>query len=154
MFGILNLHKSSGISSRRAVDIIQRLVRPAKAGHAGTLDPLASGVLVVCVGPATRLIEYVQRMPKSYRGTFLLGQESNTEDIEGDVVSLIDPPVPSRDELERAARRADRHDPTASAGLFGPQGRRPPSLRPGPRRPASGTGPTSDHDPRARGRRL
>ncbi len=55
------------MTSRQAVDLVQRLARPAKAGHAGTLDPLATGVLVVCVGAATRLIEYVQRMPKRYR---------------------------------------------------------------------------------------
>ncbi len=75
--GILNLDKPSGMTSRRAVDMVQRLVRPAKVGHAGTLDPLATGVLVVCVGAATRLIEYVQRMPKSYIGTFLLGRQSD-----------------------------------------------------------------------------
>src|SRR5262245_52179412 len=66
--GVLNLSKPSGMTSRRVVDLVQRLVRPAKAGHAGTLDPLASGVLVVCVGSATRLIDYVQRMPKRYTG--------------------------------------------------------------------------------------
>ena len=74
--GILNIDKPAGMTSRRAVDMVQRLVRPAKVGHAGTLDPLATGVLVVCVGAATRLIEYVQRMPKSYVGTFLLGRQS------------------------------------------------------------------------------
>ena len=78
------------MTSRRVVDVVQRLVRPAKAGHAGTLDPLATGVLVVCVGSATRLIEYVQRMPKSYLGTFLLGRKSATEDVEGEVVELIE----------------------------------------------------------------
>ena len=70
--GLLNLNKPTGLTSRRVVDLVDRLVRPAKAGHAGTLDPLASGVLVVAIGPATRLIEYVQRLPKLYTGTFLL----------------------------------------------------------------------------------
>jgi tRNA pseudouridine55 synthase len=79
--GILNINKPVGMTSRDAVDMVQRLVRPAKVGHAGTLDPLAAGVLVVCVGSATRLIEYVQRMPKSYIGTFLFGRWSETEDI-------------------------------------------------------------------------
>jgi tRNA pseudouridine55 synthase len=87
-YGLLNLNKPSGMTSRDVVDRVQRLVRPQKAGHAGTLDPLATGVLVVCVGPATRLIGYVQAMPKSYSGTFLLGRQSPTEDVEGEVTEL------------------------------------------------------------------
>ena len=85
--------------------MVQRLARPAKAGHAGALDPLATGVLVVCVGGATRLMEYVQRMPKRYVGTFLLGRQSATEDIEGDVTELPNAPVPTRDQIEAAAQR-------------------------------------------------
>jgi tRNA pseudouridine55 synthase len=103
--GILNIHKPAGMTSRRAVDVVKRLVRPAKVGHAGTLDPLATGVLVVCVGMATRLIEYVQRMPKSYVGTFIFGRQSNTEDIEGEVVELANPPVPALDQIQAAAKQ-------------------------------------------------
>jgi tRNA pseudouridine55 synthase len=99
MFGLLNLCKPSGMTSRDVVNRVQRLVKPHKVGHAGTLDPLASGVLVVCLGPATRLIEYVQRMPKRYLATFLLGRQSDTEDIEGQVVELANPPVPSEAEI-------------------------------------------------------
>jgi tRNA pseudouridine55 synthase len=87
-FGILNLHKPADITSRRAVDRVAKLVRPAKAGHAGTLDPLATGVLVVCVGKATRLIELVQEHPKSYHARFLLGRQSDTDDICGTVTEL------------------------------------------------------------------
>lgn len=94
MFGLLNLCKPSGVTSRDVVNRVQRLVKPHKVGHAGTLDPLASGVLVVCLGPATRLIEYVQRMPKRYRATFLLGRQSDTEDVEGVVVELTNPAIP------------------------------------------------------------
>jgi tRNA pseudouridine55 synthase len=103
--GILNVNKPAGITSRDAVDMVLRLARPAKVGHAGTLDPLATGVLLVCVGSATRLIEYVQRMPKSYTGTFLLGRSSATEDIDGPVTLLVDPPIPSRAQIEDAAGR-------------------------------------------------
>jgi tRNA pseudouridine55 synthase len=103
LFGLLNIHKPIGVTSRDVVNVVQRMVRPAKTGHAGTLDPLAEGVLVVCIGPATRLIEYVQRMPKRYRGEFLLGRESPTEDIEGPVTELVDPPIPTRDQLTAAA---------------------------------------------------
>ena len=99
MFGLLNLHKPAGITSRDAVNCVQRLVRPHKVGHAGTLDPLATGVLVIGVGPATRLVEYVQRMRKQYLATFLLGRESDTEDVEGDVRELIDPPTPTREAI-------------------------------------------------------
>ncbi len=100
--GLLNIDKPGGVTSRDVVNVVQKIVRPAKVGHAGTLDPLASGVLVVCIGSATRLIEYVQRMPKHYAATFLLGQQSPTDDTEGDVTPLDAPPIPSHDELTAA----------------------------------------------------
>src|SRR5205823_5221065 len=84
---------------------VQRLVRPHKVGHAGTLDPLATGVLIVAIGPATRLVEYIQRMPKTYQGTFLLGRTSNTEDVEGAVVELPNAAVPMREEILAAIPR-------------------------------------------------
>ena len=104
-YGLLNLNKPPGMTSRRVVDRVQKLARKLKAGHAGTLDPLATGVLVVCVGAATRLIEHVQQMRKCYTGTFLLGRESATEDVDGEVVELAEPPIPSRAEIEAAAAR-------------------------------------------------
>ena len=100
MFGILNVNKPAGWTSRDVVNRVQRLVRPAKAGHAGTLDPLATGVLVVCVGPATRLISYVQQMPKTYEATFLLGRTSPSEDVETEITELADAPQPSLAEIE------------------------------------------------------
>jgi tRNA pseudouridine55 synthase len=103
--GLLNINKPAGMTSRDAVDLVQRLARPAKVGHAGTLDPLATGVLVMCLGSATRLIEYVQRMPKCYVGTFLLGRHSPTEDVDGEVTLLTDPPIPSREQVESAAAK-------------------------------------------------
>jgi tRNA pseudouridine55 synthase len=105
MHGLLNINKPAGMTSRRAVDIVDRLTRPDKSGHAGTLDPLATGVLVVCVGAATRWIEYVQQMPKHYVGTFLLGRQSATEDTEGEVVKLPDQPRPTRNEIVETAGR-------------------------------------------------
>lgn len=99
--------------------MVQRLTRPAKAGHAGTLDPLASGVLVVCVGGATHLIEYVQRMRKRYVGTFLLGRQSPTEDIESEAVVLTDAKRPTLEEIQTAARgfvgRIEQRPPAFSA---------------------------------------
>jgi tRNA pseudouridine55 synthase len=73
------------MTSRDVVNILQRRLRPLKVGHTGTLDPLASGVLVLTIGKATRLTEYVQRMKKSYVGQFRFGFTSDTEDIEGNV---------------------------------------------------------------------
>ena len=90
------------MTSRDVVNRVQRMLRGVKVGHAGTLDPLATGVLVVCVGPATRLVEYVQRMRKQYSATFLLGKTSDTEDVEGEVIDLAEPPCPSRSEIESA----------------------------------------------------
>ena len=101
LFGFLNIDKPAGWSSRAAVSCVQRILRPAKLGHAGTLDPLATGVLVLGVGPATRLVERVQQMPKRYVATFLLGQESETEDTEGEIRFLDNPPNPTRQQLEK-----------------------------------------------------
>lgn len=84
--GLLNVHKPEGWTSRDVVNRVQCLVRPAKVGHAGTLDPLATGVLVVCIGSATRLISFVQDSAKRYRGRFRLGLASDSEDITGNVV--------------------------------------------------------------------
>jgi tRNA pseudouridine55 synthase len=100
-FGILNINKPAGITSRRVVDRVAKLVRPEKSGHAGTLDPLATGVLVVCVGKATRLIELVQEQPKSYQATFLLGRQSDTDDVSGTVTEVAVPREITRAEIER-----------------------------------------------------
>ncbi|NLE38047.1 MAG: tRNA pseudouridine(55) synthase TruB, partial [Pirellulaceae bacterium] len=98
--GLLNLNKPSGMTSRDAINRVQRLLpRKTKIGHAGTLDPLASGVLMTCIGSATRLIDYVQRMKKCYTGVFLLGRHSPTEDTDGEVAELVDPPIPTREAI-------------------------------------------------------
>lgn len=98
MFGVLNLNKPPEITSRDVVNIIQRIVRPAKVGHAGTLDPLATGVLLVCVGPATRLISVLQQAPKTYVADFRFGQRSDTDDSTGTVELVPDAqPVPEAD---------------------------------------------------------
>jgi tRNA pseudouridine55 synthase len=102
VFGILNIDKPRGLTSRDVVNGVQRLTRPHKAGHAGTLDPLATGVLVVCLGKATRLIQYVQQQPKRYLGEFQFGLASDTEDIEGEVTRVAEAHVPSADELQAA----------------------------------------------------
>jgi tRNA pseudouridine55 synthase len=97
--GFLNLNKPTGVTSRRVVDHVLRLVSRTKVGHAGTLDPLASGVLVVGLGNATRLIEWVQRMPKTYVATVRLGARSDTLDVDGQVVEAENPTIPDETDL-------------------------------------------------------
>jgi tRNA pseudouridine55 synthase len=122
-FGVLNINKPADWTSRDVVNRVQGLVRPAKAGHAGTLDPLATGVLVVCVGKATRLIEYVQQQPKPYEAGFLLGRRSDTDDVEGSVEELPSPPVPTREQIDSHLPRfmgtIDQRPPAYSAVKIG-----------------------------------
>ncbi len=74
--GLLVIDKPGGITSRNAVDQVIGWCPPGtRIGHTGTLDPLATGVLVLCFGKATRLADYVQRMRKTYRATFILGAQ-------------------------------------------------------------------------------
>jgi tRNA pseudouridine55 synthase len=82
--GLLVLDKPAGMTSREVVNRAQRwFPRGTRIGHAGTLDPLATGVLVLGVGTATKLLEYVQRMEKTYRAAVLLGARSDTDDADG-----------------------------------------------------------------------
>ena len=100
--GILNVNKPSGPTSRDVVNRVARILRRVKVGHAGTLDPLASGVLIVCIGSATRLIEFVQRMPKTYRTVIRLGARSDTLDADGRVTEVEQPRIPDEGEVRRA----------------------------------------------------
>jgi tRNA pseudouridine55 synthase len=84
VFGFLNINKPPHVTSRGAVNTIQKLIKPTRVGHAGTLDPLATGVLVLCVGPATRLTRFIQDQPKVYLADFELGVVSDTEDRYGE----------------------------------------------------------------------
>jgi tRNA pseudouridine55 synthase len=85
--GILNINKPSGITSYDVVACIKRLFHQKRVGHAGTLDPLASGVLPVCLGRATRVIEYISGAVKGYRAVLELGIETDTYDFDGKVLS-------------------------------------------------------------------
>lgn len=100
LFGVLNLYKPPGVTSRDVVNVVQRLVRPAKVGHAGTLDPMATGVLLVCVGPATRLVSILQQAPKTYLARFRFGQRSDTDDAEGEIEVVPDAVPFQREQLD------------------------------------------------------
>jgi tRNA pseudouridine55 synthase len=91
------LDKPSGLTSRDAVDrALPWFPRGTRIGHTGTLDPLATGMLVLCVGTATRLSEYVQRMDKTYRTALLLGARSDTDDADGQIEAAPAGPPPER----------------------------------------------------------
>jgi tRNA pseudouridine55 synthase len=99
----LNLNKPTDITSRDAVNRIQRLIRPVKCGHAGTLDPMATGVLLVCVGQATRMVSLLQELPKTYVSRFQLAVTSDTDDSSGKMTPANPPVVPlSEVEVRRA----------------------------------------------------
>src|SRR5262245_40391750 len=100
--GLLVVDKPGGMTSRAAVDRALRwFPRRTRIGHTGTLDPLATGVLVLCVGSATRLTEYVQRMAKTYRTTVLLGATSDTDDADGAQRPVVVERLPRRTDIER-----------------------------------------------------
>lgn len=84
--GLLLVDKPRGITSHDAVDLVRRALGTRKVGHAGTLDPLATGLLLVGVGRATRLLRFLGDLPKTYEGVLRLGVETDTLDAEGAVV--------------------------------------------------------------------
>ena len=92
MLGILLIDKPAGITSHDVVNAVRRKFGTRRVGHAGTLDPEATGLLVVAVGPATRFLQYLPLEPKEYLGTITFGEERDTQDSEGEVVSRK--PVP------------------------------------------------------------
>ncbi|MGN6546145.1 MAG: tRNA pseudouridine(55) synthase TruB [Aureliella sp.] len=104
--GLLVINKPAGISSRDCVNRVQKAAgdRKLKVGHAGTLDPMATGVLLVVVGEATRLVEQLHDLDKSYRADFQFGKSSDTLDIEGEIVLHPDDREPTREELEQACQ--------------------------------------------------
>jgi tRNA pseudouridine55 synthase len=98
--GLLVINKPGGMTSRAVVNRAQAwFPRGTKLGHTGTLDPLATGVLVLCVGPATRLAEYVQRMDKIYRTDVRLGAWSDTDDAEGQITAVMVEQPPSEEKV-------------------------------------------------------
>ena len=89
MFGFLNVYKPSAMTSHDVVAVLRRVIKIKQIGHTGTLDPFAAGVLPVCIGKATRLIEYLPD-DKAYSGTIQLGKSTTTYDIEGEGVNFSD----------------------------------------------------------------
>ncbi len=102
--GLLNIDKPFGMTSRQVVDHVIRVSGTKRIGHAGTLDPQATGVLVLLFGAATRLTEYVQRGRKQYRARFRFQMRSSTDDIWG-ACTPISGRIPTEAEVQQAARR-------------------------------------------------
>jgi tRNA pseudouridine55 synthase len=116
--GLLVVDKPRGLTSRDVVNRCQGwFPRGTRIGHTGTLDPLATGVLVLCVGVATRLAEYVQRLAKTYRAGILLGSRSDTDDAEGTVTRVACTTPPDRATVE-----------SCLSGFLGPLEQRPPTF--------------------------
>ena len=84
--GLLLVDKPRGVTSHDVVDVVRRGLGTRKVGHAGTLDPMATGLLLIGVGRATRLLRFLGALPKTYEGTLRLGVETTTLDADGDIV--------------------------------------------------------------------
>src|SRR3954470_7378446 len=88
--GVLPVDKAVGPTSHDAVAAVRRALKTREVGHTGTLDPFASGLLLVCVGRATRLAEYLTGLPKTYVATMRLGEATDTDDLTGEVIHSSD----------------------------------------------------------------
>ena len=97
--GVIPVEKPVGVTSRKVVDAVARAAGMSAVGHAGTLDPLAAGVMVVCLGHATKLVDFIHQQPKRYEAGFRLGCHSVSDDLETPVEEDADPPRPQRDEI-------------------------------------------------------
>ncbi len=97
--GWINLHKPVGITSTQALAVVKRALQPQKAGHAGTLDPLASGILPIALGEATKTVPYVQDSIKTYNFTVTWGEQRTTDDAEGTAMATSDA-RPARADIE------------------------------------------------------
>lgn len=93
MHFVINLDKPAGITSQEAVIKVKKIYKAKKAGHAGTLDPLATGVLIVCLNEATKAAGYLTGLDKEYRATLKLGERTDTYDAEGRVIERKEVPA-------------------------------------------------------------
>jgi tRNA pseudouridine55 synthase len=117
--GILLLDKPAGMSSNQALQRVKRLYAAAKAGHTGSLDPLATGVLPLCFGEATKFSQYLLDADKGYESRFCLGVATDTGDAEGQVADERDASALTRDAVEAAVAgfrgRIEQQPPMHSA---------------------------------------
>ncbi|EDT13820.1 tRNA pseudouridine(55) synthase TruB [Clostridium perfringens] len=99
MNGVINIYKNTGMTSFDVVAMVRRVAKMKKVGHTGTLDPAASGVLPVCLGKATKIIDYIMENKKVYRVNLKLGMVTDTYDLEGEVLREKDASHITKDEI-------------------------------------------------------
>ena len=114
--GLLLIDKPQGVSSHDVVARVRRIIGIRAIGHAGTLDPFATGLLILCVGNATRLSEYLLGEIKRYSGRMKLGERTNTDDLDGEVVERRDVII-TPDAIARARGLYRTHSTNPSAVL-------------------------------------
>lgn len=109
--GVLLIDKPQGPTSHDVVDRVRRKLHMKKVGHAGTLDPNATGLLIILVGKATKISQYLMSLDKEYAGTLKLGEETNTYDAEGEVMVSKEVPALSNNDVEAvlAAFKGDQY---------------------------------------------
>lgn len=105
MNAVINLDKPKGITSHDAVAAVRKALGIKKAGHAGTLDPMATGVLLIGLGEATKVTRFLSDMPKEYLAEIKLGEATDTLDAEGAITGRSDAPMPALAEIETALER-------------------------------------------------
>jgi tRNA pseudouridine55 synthase len=101
---VFNIDKRPSVTSYGTVDQVKRLLGARRVGHAGSLDPFATGVLLVCTERATKITRFLMELDKEYVGTIKLGIETDTDDLTGEVISERRDFAVSRDELEKAVQ--------------------------------------------------
>ena len=101
---IINLNKPKDITSQDGVTKVKRILREKKAGHAGTLDPMATGVLLVLINKATKLASYFSSLDKEYKAVMKLGESTDTQDAYGKVIEICNDISPDREQVEEVLK--------------------------------------------------
>jgi len=99
--GVLLVDKPQGMTSHDIVARMRRVFRIKKIGHAGTLDPMATGLLLILVGKATKVSQYLMSMDKEYTGTVKLGEVTDSQDADGEIVATAPVPELSQADVEK-----------------------------------------------------
>ncbi len=105
MNGVINFYKDTEITSFKAVDAVKKLFNVSKCGHLGTLDPMAEGVLPMCIGYAPRFADYLSSVEKEYIAQFKLGVVTDSFDITGNILKENNKIIPTKEDIERELKK-------------------------------------------------